>query len=73
MNCIIFSLSEDVYISKSIEKEVIKNKRFREVCAKTLDIVSLMPVQEPYEVAKKNFDFIQMHEMPNLLSRRYKL
>lgn len=73
INFIIFSLSEDVYISKSIDKIVIKDEKFREVCTKTLDIVSLMPVQAPYELAKKNFDFKQMHEIPNLLSRRYKL
>lgn len=73
INFIIFSLSEDVYISKSIDKEVMKNEKFREICAKTLDILSLRPVQDPYELVKENFDFIQMHEMPNLLSEEYKL
>lgn len=73
INYIIFSLAEDVYISKRIDNEVINNDKFKEVCAKALDIMSLEPIQDPYKLVKENYDFKQMYEIPNLLSQKYQL
>lgn len=73
INFIIFSLSEDVYISKQIEDSVLKDEKFVEVCAKTPEIASFLPIEDPHKIVAENFNFNQMHEMPNLLDVKFKV
>lgn len=73
INFIIFSLSEDVYMSKTVDKSVLENPKFKEVCAKTPEIQSPFPIENPQKIACENFNFNQMHEIPNLLDVKYKV
>ncbi|UPO90996.1 hypothetical protein [Niallia sp. Man26] len=73
INFMIFSLSEDVYISKSVSEEVIQNKELVSVSQLTPDILSVEPSFDPLPIARESFGFSRMKDIPNLLLEEYKI
>ena len=73
INYIIFSYSENVFISKEIDKRVLKDKEFLDVCRKTSEFVSTSPWSQTMPVAKKEFSLSNRNKIPNLLSPEYAL
>ncbi|MTI47664.1 MAG: hypothetical protein FH761_07465 [Firmicutes bacterium] len=73
VNYIIFSLSEDVYINKDVDKNILDDKNLIEASQKTPDIISSKSIDNPKKIARENFDFSKMNELPNLLSKKYKV
>lgn len=68
-----FMYSEDVYFSKSIEKEVLKSNTLCDVGKTGQDILSYIRHFDPFETLKKSHDLDKRHKIPNLLSESYKL
>lgn len=73
INFIIFSYSEDVYINKEVNETVLKHEGLVEASRKTLNILSSMPDFDALSIAKENYDFSKMNEIPNLLLEEYKI
>ncbi|SJZ82343.1 hypothetical protein [Selenihalanaerobacter shriftii] len=73
VNYIIFNFSEELYINKEVNKQVLDDKKLIEAGRKTVDIISSEPIDNPKLIARKNFDFSLMHEVPNLLLEKYKI
>jgi hypothetical protein len=70
---IIFLYSEDIYFAKSIEKEVIESQALCGAGRTTQDMFSPLPFLNPLETLKDSHDLNKRHEIPNLLSEKYKL
>ena len=69
----IFLYSEDIYFSKSIEKEVIESQTLCGTGRTTQDVFSPIPFFNPLETLRDSHDLNKRHEIPNLLSDKYKL
>lgn len=72
---IIFSYSENVFISKDIDESVFSNEAFLKMCQGTSDAISATPManDQALDVALKKFDLSKRDEVPNLLSEQYAL
>ena len=70
---IIFLYSEDMFFSKSIEKEVNDSHVLCEAGKTGQDIVAYTPFFDPLEILKKSHALDKRNEIPNLLSEKYKL
>ena len=73
VNYIIFLYSEDVFISKNISDNVLKNKKLIEVSKQSSMVSSSTPFVDVTEESKKVYDLSKRDEIPNLLSEEYKL
>lgn len=81
INFIIFSYSEDVFLNKKLSESVLKHKMLVEVIQKTpkikgstLDFNLLSTLDlDPLSIARKDYDFSKMNEIPNLLLEDYKV
>jgi len=73
LTLIMFMYSEDMYFSKSIEKEVLKSNTLCEAGIAGQDIVSFTPFFDPLEILRESHSLDKRHEIPNLLSEKYKL
>ena len=73
MTLIMFMYSEDMYFSKSIENEVRESKALCEAGKTGQDIVSFTPFLDPLEILRESHSLDKRHEIPNLLSEKYKL
>ena len=73
INYIIFCYSEDVFMYKDIDTEVINDEKLIEVSQKTTDALSVTPMLDPIGFANENFDLSKMGEIPNLLLEKYKV
>ena len=70
---IIFLYSEDMYFSKSIEKEVKQSQALCNAGRTSQDMLSTTPFFDPYEVLRESHNLNNRHKIPNLLSDKYKL
>lgn len=70
---IIFLYSEDMYFSKSIEKEIVESQTLCNAGTTTQDMFSLTPFFDPFETLKESHDLSKRHDIPNLLSEKYKI
>lgn len=73
INYMIFSYSEDVYMSKSLNEEVINNPKLKEIAKMTIFLESSDPIQDALGIAQKEFSFDKMNSIPNILSEEYRL
>ena len=73
LTLIIFMYSEDIYFSKSIEKEVRESKALCEAGKTGQDIVAFTPFFDPLEILRESHSLGKRYEIPNLLSEKYKL
>lgn len=70
---IIFLYSEDMYFSKTIEKEIVNSPVLCSAGKTTYDIFSSTSLFDPFEIIKKTHDLSKRHEIPNFLSEKYKI
>lgn len=73
LTLIMFMYSEDMYFSKSIENEVRESEILCEAGKTGQDIVSLTPFYDPLEILRESYSLDKRHNIPNLLSEKYKL
>jgi hypothetical protein len=73
INYIIFCYSEDVFMYKDIDEEVINDEKLIEVSRKTQVALSVKPMISPLNVANENFNLSKMDEIPNLLLEKHKV
>lgn len=73
INYIIFSLSEDVYLSKKINEDVLNGEQLREVAGISQTITSTSPIENPNDIALKDLSFSNRHNIPNLLLVEHKV
>ena len=70
---IIFAYSEDMYFSKTIYDETVNNQALCNVGRTGQDVLSSTPFFDSMEVIRDSYDLNKMHDIPNLLSEKYKL
>ena len=73
INYIIFSYSENVYISKDIDGGVLKNEKFIAACQKSSIATANHPFGNPLNAAIAEFSLSKRNEIPNLLSEKFRL
>lgn len=75
INYIIFSYSENVFISKDIDESVFSNEAFLKMCQTTSEAISATPMadNQALNAALKEFDLSKRDKVPNLLSKQYAL
>lgn len=73
INYIIFSYSENVFISKQVDEKVLKNRAFLDVCQKSVDVISFSPFHDPLRKAVEEYSLSKRDTIPNLLSREHQL
>ena len=70
---IIFLYSEDMYFSKTIEKEITENQTLCNAGRTTQEMFSFTPFFDPFEKLRESHDLSKRHEIPNLLSDKYRI
>lgn len=74
INYIIFLYSEDIFLSKEISEEVLKDKNLLDVSKQTVLARTINPDPEVIiEEAKRVHDLSKWSSIPNLLSEKYKI
>lgn len=73
INYIIFSYSENVYISKNIDKNVLTNEQFIATCQKSSIATAKHPFGNALNAAVAEFSLSKRNEIPNLLSEKFRL
>ena len=71
INYIIFSYSENVFISKKLKPTVLRDRSFLNVCQRSTIAVSMEPGLDPLKAAIREFDLSKRSEIPNLLSKQF--
>lgn len=70
---IIFIYSEDIFFSKDIDDDILTSEALRKASRVSTDVVSDSPMIDGLSIALQNFNLDKRHEIPNILSERYKL
>lgn len=73
LTLIMFMYSEDMYFSKSIEKEVLESQVLCDAGKTGQDIFAFTSFFNPLEVLKESHSLDKRHKIPNLLSEKYKM
>lgn len=74
INYIIFSYSENVFISKDLDEKVLTDSAFQKMCYTTNIAVASTPINgQALDAALNSFDLSKRHTVPNLLSKKYAL
>ena len=75
INYIIFSYTENVYLSPSIHNQLKSNENYMDVCRKTTISESIFPMStnDGLSLATKEFSLAQRNKIPNLLSKEYSI
>lgn len=73
INYIIFSYSENVYISKNIDENVLTNGKFIATCQKSSIATASHPFGNALNAAVAEFSLSKRNEIPNLLSEEFRL
>ncbi|MCM3257305.1 hypothetical protein M3664_05830 [Paenibacillus lautus] len=73
INYIIFSYSEDIFIYKGLDKEILENEELRKVAQQTNVAEATTPFANSLEEAKRVFDLLNRNSIPNLLDKSYKV
>lgn len=72
INFIIFSLSEDMYLSKTIDNSIYDDKDLKSITG--LTSVKDITEKNEHEIdIRKAFDFSKMHSIPNFLNMKHKI
>ena len=70
---IMFAYSEDMYFSESIKEEILNNEVLCNAGKTSQDIFATTPFFDALEVIKSPYDLNKRHEIPNLLSEKFKV
>lgn len=71
INYIIFSYSENVYMSKQLSEDVLKNQNLIDTSRKSSIAIANHPFADALSSAIMEFDLSKRNEIPNLLSKEY--
>lgn len=71
INYIVFSYTENVFLSPSVYMKVKEQPDFMNVCRKTTTTEGLVFSADPIKVAIKEFSLSKRNSIPNLLSRKF--
>ncbi len=71
INYIIFSYSENVYISKNIDKDILKNEQLILTSKKSSMVTASHPFVNALNTAVTEFSLSKRNEIPNLLSEKF--
>ncbi|WP_142108420.1 hypothetical protein [Cytobacillus solani] len=72
INYIIFNYSEDVFINKEVNDDILKHKGLIDASRKSFDVLTTNPNVDTALVGS-NVDFSNMNEIPNLLLEEFKI
>ena len=70
---IIFLYSEEIYFSKSIEKEVVDSQALCKAGSTSQDMLLSTPFVDSLSIIKEIHSLDKRHQIPNLLSEKYKI
>jgi len=75
INFIIFNYTEDIFISKNVNEEVLvlKHEGLINLSQQTLDVISSHDIINAKEIGKEGTDLSKMNDVPNLLSEEFKV
>lgn len=73
LTLIMFLYSEDIYFSKIIEEEVRNSVVLCDAGKTGIDIVGTSPFFDPLEIIKKTHSLDKRSNIPNLLSKKYRI
>ena len=73
INYIVFSYSENVYISKSIDRSILMDSDFVVTCKKSNIAIASHPFGSSLNAANAEFSLSKRNEIPNLLSKEFRL
>lgn len=73
INYMIFSYTEDVFISKALNEKVLLDEALIAATRKTSEVFVMGTNQVDMKVVKENYSFSKMNEIPNLLSNEFKV
>lgn len=73
INYIIFLYSEDVFLSKSILKEILEHDKLIEISQQSSLAILSDPFLDARDGLKKIYDLHKRNEIPNILSEQYRL
>ena len=73
INYIIFSYSEDVFLYKGLDSDILQNEVLKNVAKKTTIAVADHPFANSLAKAIESFSFNEMHKIPNLLDEKYRI
>lgn len=71
INYIIFGYSENLFISKSIDKSILENEELISVCMQGIFSPGPFNDQDKLSVAVQDYDWSKRSRIPNLLSKDY--
>lgn len=73
INYIVHSYCENIFLSKGIEKNILEDSNFLDVCQKSSVAASSRLFDNPIQAAVQEFSLNNRHKIPNLLSKQYAL
>lgn len=73
INYIIFMFSDNIYINKEVNENILNNNDLLEASRKSLEIESSKPISDTKAIVGENFSFSKMNKLPNLLLEKYKV
>lgn len=73
INYMIFSYSEDVFISKEIDETVLLDEALVAASRKSPEVFLVNTKEVDMEIVKESFSFSKMNDLPNLLSEQFKI
>ena len=73
INYIIHGYTENVFLSKSIDKKILTNPNFRDVCQISDIVIGSRANTNPLTVVSREHDLSRRNDIPNLLSAQYAL
>lgn len=73
INYIIFSYSEDVFLYKGLDSNILQNDALKRVAKKTIIAIADNPYANFLAKAIESFSFKEMSEIPNLLDENFKI
>ncbi|MEG0471288.1 MAG: hypothetical protein RR588_03040 [Solibacillus sp.] len=73
INYMIFSYSEDVFLSKEIDENILLDEALIAASRKSLEVFVTSAGQIDMEVVKESYSFSKMNDVPNLLSSEYRI
>lgn len=70
---LIFAYTEDFFIHKDLDNEILRNEVLLEISGKSSIVTSMIPFVDGDEVVQQSYDFSQLSQVPNILSKRYEV
>ena len=73
LNYIVFNYSEDVFLYKELDQNILNNPFLRESAKQSTIVKSDSPIFDALDTAKNSFDLSKRDLVPNLLDKKYSI